>query len=150
MKTILFFPLAFLFLTLSCTSSKSLSLLECVNARRGNTGNVGIIPAGEDYKPKAGKDYFTLELKAVKKCTLEIVHLIVKDYGGQVLLKPVFENLTSKMMLKAGETGYIRVEKEPNITVAKPNIEKVGSLTLKVNGETVVLPIEKFEEIIPQ
>jgi hypothetical protein len=148
MKTMHFFSLAFLFLALSCTSSKS--LLECVNARRGNTGNVGIISADEDYKPKAGKDYFTLELKAVKNCTIEIVHLIVKDYGGQVLLKPVFENLTSKMTLKAGETCYIRVEKEPNTTVAKPNIEKVGSLTLRVNGETMVLPIEKFEEIIPQ
>jgi hypothetical protein len=148
MKTIHFFPLAFLFLILSCTSSKS--LLECVNARKGNTGHVGAIPAGDDYKPKEGKDYFTLELKTVKNCTLEIVHLIIKDYGGQVLLKPVFENLTSKMTLKAGETCYIRVEKEPNITVFKPNIEKMGSLMLKVNGETVVLPIEKFEEIIPQ
>jgi hypothetical protein len=147
MKTIHFFPLVFLFLALSCDTSKA---LEYVSARRGNTGHVGVIPAGDDYKPKEGKDYFNLELKAVKNCTLEIVHLIVKDYGGQVVLKPVFENLTSKMVLKAGETCYIRVEKEPNTTVAKPNIEKVGSLTLKVNGETVVLPIEKFEEIIPQ
>jgi hypothetical protein len=148
MKTLHFFSLACLFSALSCVSSKS--LLECVNARKGNTGNVGIIPAGEDYKPPVGKDYFTLELKTVKPCTIEIVQLIVKDYGGQVVLKPFFENFTSKMTLKAGETCYIRVEKEPNMTVAKPNIEKMGSLMLKVNGEMMVLPIEKFEEIIPQ
>lgn len=137
----------FLSLTLSCTAQKA---LECVSAIRGNTGHVGIIPAGERDKPREGKDYFTVELKAIKPCRVEIVNLIVKDYGGQVLLKPVFENGTSKMTLKADETCYIRVEKDKNTPVAKPNIQNIGSLTMKINGKTVSMPIEKFQEILPQ
>lgn len=138
---------AFLTLTSSCTAQKA---LECVNAQRGNTGHRGIVPAEEMDKPREGKDFFALELKAKKKCTLELVNLTVKGYGGQVLLKPTFENNTSKMSLKAGESCYVRVEKESNTTVAKPNIKNAGSLTVKVNGKTMVMPIEKFEEIMPQ
>jgi hypothetical protein len=137
----------FISLLTACTTLKS---LECVNAQRGNTGNVGIIPADEVDKPRKGKDYFTLELKAAQNCTVEIVHLIVKGYGGQVLLSPVFENNTSKMSLKAHETCYIRVEKENNVTIAKPSIPNMGSLTVKINGKIKVMPIENFREIIPQ
>jgi hypothetical protein len=137
----------FISLLTACTTLKS---LECVNAQRGNTGNVGIIPADEINKPRQGKDYFTLELKAAKNCTVEIVDLIVKDYGGQVLLKPVFENNTSKMNLKANETCYIRVEKENNAAVAKPSIPNIGSLTVKINGKTKMMTIENFQEIMPQ
>ncbi len=147
MKISHFIIVAFFTLMSSCSAQKA---LECVKAQKGNTGNRGIISAEDMDKPREGKDYFALELKAKKKCTLEIVNLTVKEDGGQVLLKPTFENNTSKMALKAGETCYVRVEKENNAIVAKPTLKNAGSLTVKVNGKTMVMPIEKFEEIMPQ
>jgi hypothetical protein len=148
MKISQFFFLCLLSLTAACNAQKT---LECLAAQRGNTGHRGIVPAEDRDKPRPqGKDYFTLELKSIKTCTLEIVQLIVKDYGGQVVLKPVFENNTSKTSLKAGETCYIRVEKEQDVTVAKPNIKNEGSLIVKINGKQQIMAIEKFQLILPQ
>jgi hypothetical protein len=147
MKILHLICLLFLIFLSACTASKT---LEYVNAQRGNTGNRGILPADEIEKPQQGKDYFTLELKATRACTVNIIELIVKGYGDQVVLKPVFENNTSKMTLKTAETFYIRVEKERNETVAKPNIETMGRLTMKINGKTQVIEIKEFHDIIPQ
>ena len=148
MKISNFILFAFLCLTTACNAQKA---LECVSAQRGNTGHRGRVTAEEMDKPNQGKDYFTLELKAKKKCTVEIISLQVKDNGGQCSMKPVFENNTSKMALKAGESYYIRAEKDEKASIAKSvNIKNEGVLTIKVNGKKTVMPIEKFVEIMPQ
>lgn len=148
MKILNFVLFGFLCLTTACNAQK---ILEYTSAQRGNTGNRGIVPPDQRDKPRQGKDYFAIELKAKKPCTVEIVNLIVKDINGQCSMKPVFEDSTSKKTLKANESYYIRVEKDETATIVKqPTIQSAGVLTMKVNGKKTVLPIEKFVEIMPQ
>ncbi len=144
-----FFLFAILLSTTACSAQKV--AVECTQAQRGNTGHRGILPKGEENTPIQGKDYFQVQIKTLKACTIELISLTVKDYGGQVVLKPVFsETSKSKMTTKAGETYYVRVEKEDNVTVAKPAIAKEGLLMVKIGKKTVQMPIEKFEMILPQ
>jgi hypothetical protein len=144
-----FLLFALMISTSACTAQKI--MVECTQAQRGNTGYRGIVPKGEENTPLQGKDYFQVQIKTGKACTIELVSLTVKDYGGQVVLKPVFsENSKSKMATKAGETYYVRVEKEDNVTVAKPAIATEGLLIYKVGKKLVKMPIEKFEMILPQ
>jgi hypothetical protein len=143
----LLFPF-FLSLT-ACNAQKN--RVECAQAQRGNTGHRGIVPKGEEYTPTQGKDYFAVQIKTPKACTIELVSLTVKDYGGQVVLKPIFaEHNTTKMKTQAGQIYYIRVEKDADITVAKPAIATEGVLTYKIGNKLMKLPIEKFEMILPQ
>ena len=141
--------LSILCLTAACHAQKP--TIECVSARRGNTGHRGMIPAEERYKPLQGKDFFAIEIKATQDCTVEIVNLTVNDHTGQIRMKPVFDNNTPKKALKLGESYYLRVEKDENTPLDKStSIKSEGVLTLKVNGKKVVLPIEQFKRIMPQ
>jgi hypothetical protein len=149
MHIVKFLLFILLFSTSACSAQKG--MVECTQAQRGNTGHRGIVPKGEENTPVQGRDYFQVQIKTPKACTVELVSLTVKDYGGQVVLKPIFsESNKSKMTTKAGETYFVRVEKEDNVTVAKPAIAKEGLLIYKVNGKLKSMPIEKFEMIMPQ
>ncbi len=140
--------LLFLCITISCTAQKK--MIEIVNCSKGNTGFKGIVPKEDMYKPNQGKDFYAISFKAIKKCSVEIVSLTIKENGGQIILKPFFDNSTTKIALASGEICYIRVEKEENETIKKLNIKAEGSLILKINGKKAVFVIEKFNLILPQ
>ena len=134
-------------LTYGCEAQKK--VVEINQCTKGNTGFRGRVPKEEMGGANLGNDYYSISIKAKKKCTVEIVKLTVLGDGGQLILNPVFENNTVKMTLKAGETSVMRVVRDSDQIVAKPNINGEGSLTLKVN-KLLTLPIEKFEAILPQ
>ena len=143
----LFFCLT-LCLTYGCEAQKK--VVEITQCTKGNTGFRGRVPKEEMGGANLGNDYYSISIKAKKKCTVEIVKLTVLGDGGQLILNPVFENNTVKMTLKAGETSVMRVVRDSDQIVAKPNINGEGSLTLKVNNKLLTLPIEKFEAFLPQ
>ena len=143
----LFFCLT-LCLTYGCEAQKK--IVEITQCTKGNTGFRGRVPKEEMGGANLGNDYYSISIKAKKKCSVEIVKLTVLGDGGQLILNPVFENNTVKMTLKAGETGVMRVVRDSDQIVAKPNIKGEGSLTLKVDNKLLTLPIEKFEAFLPQ
>ena len=143
----LFFCLT-LCLTYGCEAQKK--IVEITQCTKGNTGFRGRVPKEEMGGANLGNDYYTISIKAKKKCAVEIIKLTVLGDGGQLILNPVFENNTVKMTLKAGETGVMRVVRDSDQIVAKPNISGEGLLTLKVNNKIMSLPIEKFEAFLPQ
>ena len=145
--THLLFCLA-LCLTYGCDAQKK--IVEITQCTKSNTGFRGRVPKEEMGGANLGNDYYTISIKAKKKCSVEIVKLTVLGDGGQLILNPVFENNTAKMTLKAGETVVMRVVRDSEQIVAKPNINSEGSLTLKVDNKLLTLPIEKFEAILPQ
>ena len=140
------FALCAFFLT-SCTAQKVTFTIS--NTVKGNTGHRGMIPQDEAYKPIEGKDYFNMTLTITSDCTLEIVDLTVKEDGGQVKLMPKFEDKTIKKRFKKGETVFLHVEKEKDMTVAKPNISGEGSLSIKINGKWKQIQIKEFTMIYP-
>ena len=135
-------------LTYGCEAQKK--VVEITQCTKGNTGFRGRIPKEEMGGANLGNDYYEISLKAKKKCSVEIIKLTVLGDGGQLILNPVFENNTVKMTLKVGETRVMRVVKDSDQIVAKPNIKGEGSLTLKVDNKLLILPIEKFEAFLPQ
>jgi hypothetical protein len=145
--------MSFLVVTLFAISlSSSLaqsSLITISNTQKGNTAHRGIIPQDEEYKPIEGKDYYSLTLTINKDCTLEISNLTVKTEGGQVVLKPKFDDGAVKKRFKKGEIVYLRVEKEKDVTVAKPSIAGDGNLAIKINGRLKRIPITEFTMIFP-
>ena len=145
--THLLFCLA-LCLTYGCDAQKK--VVEITQCTKSNTGFRGRVPKEEMGGANLGNDYYTISIKARKKCTVEIVKLTILGDGGQLILNPVFENNTAKMTLKAGETCAMRVVKDGDQIVAKPNIKGEGNLTLKVNNKLLTFSIEKFEAILPQ
>lgn len=149
MTTLKFFLFSLLLTASACQAQKN--MVECVTAQRGNTGNRGIVPKEDMDKPRQGKDFFALQLKVAKGTTIELVSLTVKDFDNQIVLKPIFsEHNTSKLKTKAGETYYIRAEKEENCAIEKLKIKNEGVLVLKVKGKFTTLPITQFEYILPQ
>ncbi len=142
---ILFF-VSILFLT-SCNAQTTAITIS--NTVKGNTGHRGMIPDDEAYKPIEGKDYYDVTLTIMSNCTLEITDLTVKADGGQVILKPKFEDGSLKKKFKKGETVFLHVEKEKEMTVAKPSISGEGSLGIKVNGKLKRMSIKEFTMIMP-
>ena len=140
------FILSALFLT-SCNAQTTAITIS--NTVKGNTGHRGMIPQDEAYKPIEGKDYYNVTLTILSDCTLEITDLTVKTDGGQVILKPKFEDGSLKKKFKKGETVFLHVEKEKEMTVAKPSISGEGSLGIKVNGKLKRMPIKEFTMIFP-
>ena len=125
------------------------NLISLSNTQKGNTGHRGVIPQDENYKPIEGKDYYSLTMTIKGNCMLEIANLIVKTDGGQVKLMPKFEDGSTKKRFKKGETVYLRVEKDKEMTVAKPSIEGEGNLSIKINGRLKRIPIKEFKMIFP-
>ena len=128
----LFFCLT-LCLTYGCEAQKK--IVEITQCTKGNTGFRGRVPKEEMGGANLGNDYYSISIKAKKKCSVEIVKLTVLGDGGQLILNPVFENNTVKMTLKAGETSFMFVVRDSDQIIAKPNINSEGSLTLKVNNK---------------
>ena len=142
----IFFALFALVLT-SCNAQTTAFTVS--NTVKGNTGHRGIIPQGEENKPIEGKDYYAFELTMTQNCTLEMVGLTVKKDGGQVNLTPKFDDGQVKKKVKKGDVIYVNVQKEKDVTVAKPSIAGEGSLQVKVNGKLKRVPIESFKLIMP-
>ncbi len=135
-------------LTLSSCHAQA-NLISISNTNKGNTGHRGIIPNDENYKPIEGKDYYSLTMTIMGDCTLEISNLTIKTDGGQVKLMPKFEDGSTKKRFKKGEIVYFHVEKDKEMTVAKPTIEGEGNLSIKINGRLKRIPIKEFTMIFP-
>ena len=136
-------------LTTSCYSQNK--LIECTKAKKGNTGARGRVPKEDMNKPNKGKDFFILELKARKKCDVEIVNFTLRTEGVTLEMWPKFADNSTKKSFKKGETLTLQAEKSDMMNQAKTPIKKdVYTLKLKVNDQLVEIPIEKFEDVLPQ
>jgi hypothetical protein len=151
--------ISFLFVTLFALSlsncAAQASLITISNTQKGNTGHRGIIPkfeeneSSEAAKPVEGKEYYSFSLTINQDCTLEISNLTVKSEGGQVTLKPKFDDDNTKKQFKKGEIVYLRVEKDKGMKVAKPTISGEGNLAIKINGRLKRIPIKEFTMVFP-
>ncbi|MDZ7880787.1 MAG: hypothetical protein U5L45_24135 [Saprospiraceae bacterium] len=150
MKFKSFYLLALLiFATTACTAQ-----IEIVGTQKGNTGHRGIIPRDENgnHMPMPqGRDYYSLELKAKRACTVEIISLTVKaDDGQTITLTPVFTEGAKKAKLTADKIGYLRAERDESVTTSKLTLKGEGLLKFKINGKVRTLPIENFTLVLPQ
>ena len=152
MKLSHFLFLLLAFCTTACQSQSA--FLEVVNPTKGNTGHRGILPRDENGQPiemPKGKDYFQLDLKAKRNCTVKIVHMTVKTSpNAQCVLNPTFEKNETLHVFKKNDIFSLRVEKEENVPNAKSIMINEGKLTVKVNGKLVNLLIKEFTLILPQ
>jgi hypothetical protein len=144
-----YFLALFFFVTTACKAQ-----IEIVGANKGNTGHRGIVPRDADgnHMPMpAGKDYYALELKAKRDCSVEIINLTVKTDDGQTMIvNPVFTEGAKKVKLTADKTYYLRAERDESTTASKAALKGEGLLKLKINGKLRTLPIENFTLILPQ
>ncbi len=146
----LYFFLVLLLATTSCNAQ-----IDLLSASKGNTGHRGILRRDENgnhIEPPKGKDYYALELKTKRGCTVEIVNLTIKGNDGQIVnLSPKFtENDAEKQKLKAEQTFYLRAEREDSASASKQILKGEGLLTMKINGKKMSLPVENFTMIMPQ
>jgi hypothetical protein len=150
MKLKSFYFLTMLFLTTTACTAQ----IEVLGATKGNTGHRGIVPRDADgnHMPMPqGKDYYALELKAKRVCSVEIISLTVKTDDGQTMtLKPVFTEGGKKAKLTADKVSYLRAERDESATTSKQALKGEGLLKLKINGKLRTLPIENFTLILPQ
>ena len=144
--------LCLLFTTaISCAAQNN--ALEIVSAQKGNTGFRGRVPKEDINKPNEGKDFYLIQLKAKKNCTIKVVGLQVHkgDFKANQLF-PVNNEGQTTIKLKKGESCELKAELSDK---AKESLFKgdypVGSgrLDLKIGKQTVWLDIVKFEEILP-
>jgi hypothetical protein len=148
LKSFYFLTLLF-FATTACTAQ-----IEVVNANKGNTGHRGIVPRDADgnHMPMPqGKDYYALELKAKRGCSVEVISLTVKTDDGQTMtLNPAFTEGGKKAKLTADKICYLRAERDESATASKQTLKGEGLLKFKINGKIKTLPIENFTLILPQ
>ena len=146
----LYFLLTLLVIATSCTAQ-----IDVLTATKGNTGHRGIIPRDENgnhiEQPK-GRDYYSLELKAKKNCTVELISLTVKTDDGKTLnLVPSFtDGDRKKNKITANQTFYVRAERDDSAKEIKQIVKGEGALTAKINGKAKALAIENFTFTLPQ
>jgi hypothetical protein len=124
--------------------------IEIVKAQKGNTGFRGRVPKEDMNKPSPGYDFYILDIKVLKDCTLEANELIVMKADKQALsLNTTGDGGIKKFSLKRGESIFIRANADetakPSSTMPKSNC----SLILRINKQKTVLEILKIEDILP-
>ena len=145
-----YFFMVLLLATTSCTAQ-----IEVLGATKGNTGHRGIIPRdadGNHIEQPRGKDYYALELKTKRRCTIEIMGLTVKTDDGQTInLTPTFtDGNGKKSKMTAGQTFSLRAERDDSGNASKQILKGEGLLKLKINGKSMTVPIENFTLTLPQ
>ncbi len=145
----------YFFLVLSLFTTSCAAQIDVLSATKGNTGHRGIIPRDENgnhiEQPK-GRDYYALEMKAKKACTIELMSLTVKTNEGQIFnLTPSFtDGNAKKNKIAADQTFYVRAERDDSVKEVKQIMKGEGLLQTKINGKVKTVAIENFTLTLPQ
>jgi hypothetical protein len=151
-QKMLFFALLLSFTACSAqrNKGKTMDFIEIVKAQKGNTGFRGRVPKEDMNKPNQGKDFYILEIKAMKDCAFDVVDLCVsKNEKEAMMLKIVGDEQATKFNLKKGESVFLRAECDDTIKIITQQISTPGELSLMINKKKTVLKIRKIEEILP-
>jgi hypothetical protein len=125
-------------------------MLELLSAKRGNTGHRGIVPKEDMDKPLEGHDYYIVELKALKKTTLELVSMMVNKEDKGFKLEPTFDDKSKIKTVNAGDIVYIYAENNDTAQKSKVLFNLEGQLTVKAHGKLKTVDIKVCEMIMPQ
>jgi hypothetical protein len=151
-QKILLFALLLSFTACSAQKNKgkTVDMIEIVKAQKGNTGFRGRVPKEDMHKPNQGKDFYILEVKALKNCTFDVVDLCVyKNEKEAMLLKIVGDEKAMKFKLKQGESVFLRAECDDEMKIMPQPILVPAELSLMINKKKTVVKIQKIEEILP-
>jgi hypothetical protein len=153
-QKLLFFALLLSFTACSAQKNKgkTMDFIEIVKAQKGNTGFRGRVPKEDMNKPNQGKDFYILEIKAVKDCYIQLVNLAVDKNKQTIFLSIANDEGRDEFLLKKGDHIFLRAEVgETNITVKNINtaLNCLARLCVKINQKQEMLDIQKIEEILP-
>jgi hypothetical protein len=151
-QKLLFFALLLSFTACSAqkNKAKTVDFIEIVKAQKGNTGFRGRVPKEEMNKPNQGKDFYIVEVKALKNCTFDVVDLCVsKNEKEAMMLKIVGNEQATKFNLKQGESVFLRAECDDTMKIITQHISTPAELSLMINKKKTALKIQKIEEILP-
>jgi hypothetical protein len=151
-KNILLFALIMSITACSAQKNKSKNepFIEIVKAQKGNTGFRGRVPKEDMNKPNQGHDFYILDIKALKDCSVEASELIVLKENNQVVsLNTTSNEGIKKFNLKRGERIFLKANNDgtakPSSIIPKSNC----SLILTINKKKTILEIQKIEDILP-
>jgi hypothetical protein len=150
-KILLFaFLLSFTACSAQKNKAKTVDMIEIVKAQKGNTGFRGRVPNEDMHKPNQGKDFYIVEVKAVKDCTFDVIDLCVsKNEKQAMMLKIVGDEQTTKFKLKKGESVFLRAECDDAMKLVTQQISTAAELSLMINKKKIVIKIQKIEDILP-
>jgi hypothetical protein len=152
---------AFLLSTTACSAQKkqgkTMDIIEIVKAQKGNTGFRGRMPKEDVNKPNQGKDYYLIQIKVNKDCTINLLNFYIhkgKQNGENTADILSLENLESKKQFKAIKGEIYTLRANYDATPEEGRFKGVyplgsGRLELKVGSEFISHNILKFEEILP-
>ena len=130
--------------------AKTVDMIEIVKAQKGNTGFRGRVPKEDINKPNEGKDFYIVEIKAVKDCAFDVIDLCVsKNEKQAMMLKITGDEQVTKFKLKQGESVFLRAECDDKMKMMPQQISSPAELSLMINKKKTVLKIKKIEEILP-
>jgi hypothetical protein len=151
-QKILLFALLLSFTSCSAQKNKgkTMDMIEIVKAQKGNTGFRGRVPKEEINKPNQGKDFYILEIKAMKDCAFDVIDLCVSKNENQTLLLKIAGNeQATKFKLKQGESVFLRAECDDTMKIITQQISTPAELSLMINKKKTIIKIQKIEEILP-
>jgi hypothetical protein len=129
---------------------KTVNSIEIVNVKKGNTGFRGRVPNEDMHKPNQGKDFFIVEVKAIKDCAFDVLDLCVsKNETQAMMLKITGDEKATKFTLKQGESVFLRAECDESMKLVTQQILTPAELYLMINEKKTVVKIPKIEEILP-
>jgi hypothetical protein len=130
--------------------AKNEPLIEIVKAQKGNTGFRGRVPKEDMNKPNEGKDFYLVEVKAIKDCAFDVVDLCVsKNEKQAMMLKITGDEKATKFNIKKGENVFLRAECDDTMKLVTQQISTAAELSLMINKKKMVIKIQKIEEILP-
>jgi hypothetical protein len=151
-QKMLFFALLLSFTACSAqkNKAKTVDIIEIVKAQKGNTGFRGRVPKEEMNKPNQGKDFYIVEIKALKNCTFDVVDLCVsKNEKEAMMLKIVGNEQATKFNLKQGGSVFLRAECDDAMKIITQQISTPAELSLMINKKKTIIKIQKIEDILP-
>jgi hypothetical protein len=151
-QKILLFALLLSFTACSAqkNKAKTVDMIEIVKAQKGNTGFRGRVPNEDMNKPNQGKDFYIVEIKALKDCAFDVMDLCVsKNEKQAMILKIVGDEKATKFNLKKGESLFLRAECDDTMKLVTQQISTPAELSLMINKKKTVVKIRKIEEILP-
>ena len=119
---------------------------------RGNTGFKGGFLFDNSKAQIGGNDFYIIQFKAVKNCTVVVEVMEVIKAEKIIQLKPAFLDSQSEMKVIAGETISVRAEKDKFATEipldkSEALLPYEGKLKIKVNGIPTTLTVKIFENL---
>lgn len=154
-QKILFFGFILFFTACSAQKSKekTVDIIEVVKAQKGNTGFRGRVAREDMNKPNQGKDFYILEIKALRDCVFEVKELIIsKNETQAIFLKIANDEHQTVFNLKKNDIIFLRAELNDSIKVITKRVltfRTYPQLTLSINNKYALINIKKIEEILP-